>query len=56
MSVMNSCANSSIGSRGRPHEKGPVCPAGITTIMGTAFCFAIRLSRMNPARPTDDQD
>jgi hypothetical protein len=30
-----------------------VWPAGITTIIGFAFFAAIRLSRMNPARPTD---
>ena len=31
-----------------------VWPAGITTTIGLAFPAASRLSRMKPARPTDD--
>ena len=30
-----------------------VWPAGMTMIIGLAFLAAIRLSRMNPARPTE---
>ena len=41
---------------GPPVRNGPVWPAGITTTMGRAFFAAIKLSRMNPARPTEVHD
>ena len=48
------CSNNVVflacNSRGDPN--GTACPNGITTIMGTAFFSAIRLSRMKFAPPT----
>ena len=37
-------------------KSAEVCPAGMTTIIGRAFFSAIRLSRIKPARPTEDQE
>jgi hypothetical protein len=55
---LKSAVNSSTGGRGAPglKLKGPVWPAGMTTIIGFALPAAIRLSRMNPARPTVHQE
>ena len=53
--VVKSATNSSVAALpiALPGPRD-VWPAGMTTIIGRACFAAMRLSRMKPARPTDD--